>query len=97
MLKIKDFYLQGKSVSIKNGEHIRFWLDPWVYDDSLCEIAPTLYQLCEHKDVTVAQVKNGTVNIQFRGCLYRELAESWDKICEDVDNFSLVNEPDIID
>jgi hypothetical protein len=44
----------------------------------------------------VAQAKNGTVNIQFRRWLYRELAESWDKICEDMDNFSLVNEPDII-
>ena len=85
LLKIKDFYLQGRSVSIKNGENTRFWLDPWLYNKSICEITPILFQLCEHKDAFMAQVKNGTVNIQFRRWLYGELAESWDKIWEDVD------------
>jgi len=31
LLKVRDIYLQGRSISIKNGELTRFWLDPWVY------------------------------------------------------------------
>jgi hypothetical protein len=45
LLKIKDLYLQGRSVSIQNGENIRFWLDPWLYDISLKDYAPVLFDL----------------------------------------------------
>jgi len=29
LLKVKDIYLQGRGITINNGEKTRFWLDPW--------------------------------------------------------------------
>ena len=57
LLKVKDVYLQGRGIAIKNGERTRFWVDPWLYDKPIMFIAPILYILCDQKDVNVADVK----------------------------------------
>ena len=49
-----------------------FWLDPWVYDSSICAIAPVLFELCENKCVSVAQALSGNV-ISFRRWLFGDL------------------------
>ena len=49
LLKIKDIYLQGRVVTIRNGEKVRFWLDVWLYDEPLCKIALVLFELCDNK------------------------------------------------
>jgi hypothetical protein len=66
LLKIKSIYLQGRIVSIKNGESVRFWWDNWLYDLPLKEVAPVLFELNENKGVYISQVKNGEVVMQFR-------------------------------
>jgi hypothetical protein len=96
LLKIKNIYLQGRTVSIKNGEAVRFWWHPWLYDLPLKECVPVLFELSENKNAYVAQVKNGEINMQFRGWLQGELAVCWDKIRCDVENFPLINEADLI-
>lgn len=88
--------MQGRIVSIKNGENVRFWLDPWLYDISLKECAPVLFELSENKNVFVAQVKNGEISLQFRRWLHGDLALCWDKIWSNVENFSLTNDSDCI-
>jgi hypothetical protein len=96
LLKIKSIYLQGRNVSIKNGESVRFWWDNWLYDLPLKEVAPVLFELSENKGVYVSQVKNGEVVMQFRRWLYGDLALCWERIWSDVKNFSLSNESDVI-
>lgn len=66
LLKVKDVYLKGRGISIKNGVKTRFWCDSWLYDRPLMIITPILYILCEQKEVSVADVKNGIVQITFR-------------------------------
>lgn len=72
LLKVKDIYLQGRGVIIKNGEKTRFWLDPWVYKDPICLIAPALFELCDCKDILVANALNGS-SITFRRWLFGDL------------------------
>jgi len=96
LLIIKSIYLQGRNVSIKNGESVRFWWDNWLYDLPLKEVAPVLFELSENKGVYVSQVKNGEVVMQFRRWLYGDLALCWERIWSDVKNFSLSNESDVI-
>lgn len=86
LLRVKDIYLQGRVIKIGNGELTSFWSDVWLYDEPLSSFAPILYELCETKNVTVAQVRNG-VNITFRRWLFEELRTCWDKICYDMPFF----------
>jgi len=44
----------------------RIWIDSWLYDKLLCTIAPIIFILCEQKEVSVAKVKNGEVQLKFR-------------------------------
>lgn len=59
-------------------------------------IAPTLFELCDNKNVTVAKVKSREVILQFRRWLNDDMARCWVKIWEDVENYCLVSEPDRI-
>ena len=43
LLKVKEVYLQGRGISIRNGKRTRFWSDPWLYDKPISYIAPTLF------------------------------------------------------
>ena len=89
LLKVRDIYLQGRVVSIKNGVKTRFWCDPWLYDKPLMVIIPTLFLLCDQKEVFVADVKNGNVQITFRRRLTDGLQLSWDGIKVDVERYQL--------
>lgn len=96
LLKFKDVYLQGRTVSIKNGENVRFWLDPWLYEEPLKDIAPILYKLSMNKLVSVAKVKNGEVSMQFSRWLHGDLAAMWGEIWDDTIDFALSSDQDII-
>jgi len=69
LLKVKDIYLQGREIKAGKGELTSFWLDSWLYDEPLSSCAPILFELCDNKNVTVAQVRNG-FNITFRRWLF---------------------------
>ena len=88
--------MQGRTVIIKNGENVRFWSDPWLYDKPLKDIAPILYKLSENKLVSVAKVKREEVVMQFSRWLHGDLAAMWDKIWNDTVEFALSSDQDII-
>lgn len=95
LLKVKNIYLQGRSVAIKNGQLTRFWLDPWLYSKPLYLIVPILFELCEDKGISVAQVIGGTP-VSFRRWLFVDLRTCWDKILNDTMKFQLDNDSDVI-
>ena len=96
MLKIKDIYLQGRGIEIRNGEKTRFWYDPWLYDKPILLIAPTLFFLCDQKDISVADIKHSRIHVTFRRWLTDELQTCWDKINSDVNTFQLQENEDVI-
>jgi len=56
-----------------NGKKTRFWSDPWLYEKPLYATIPVLFILCNQKEVSVADVKSGRVEITFRRWLPAEL------------------------
>lgn len=65
MLKVKDIYLHGRCISVKNGQKTLFWQDSWRYGKPLCVMFPELYKLCEQKNLFVHQVIKGEVRTTF--------------------------------
>jgi hypothetical protein len=96
LLKVKDIYLQGRGISVKNGELTRFWQDPWIYEEPLSSHAPLLFELCENKNITVACALKGD-QIRFRRWLHNEIRNEWEKIWEDASKFQLEDQEDIVD
>ena len=86
LLKVKDIYLQGRGISFGNGNLTRFWLDPWLYKEPLHIIAPVLFELCENKNLIVAQFFYG-MQITFRRWLFDELRVCWNNILHDMSVF----------
>jgi len=95
LLKIKHIYLQGRGISIGDGVLTRFWLDPWLYKEPLYVIAPILFELCENKNISVAQALNGT-QISFRRWPFDDLRSTWETIWHDAVNFRLTSNADSV-
>jgi hypothetical protein len=95
LLKVKDIYLQGRSVSFGKGNLTRFWLEPWVYKDPLYLSAPLLFELCENKEITVAHFLKGSA-ITFRRWLFDDLRTSWNSILQDTINIQVVDRDDTV-
>jgi hypothetical protein len=79
LLKVKHIYLLGRGISIDNGVLTRFWIDPWLYKEILYLIAPVLFELCDNKNISVAQALSGT-QISFRRWLFDDLTSTWEVI-----------------
>jgi hypothetical protein len=95
LLKVKDIYLQGREISIGNGNLVRFWLDPWLYKEPLHIFAPVLFELCENKNLTVVQFFDG-MQITFRRWLFDELRVCWNNILHDASVFILSDNTDTV-
>lgn len=95
LLKVKNVYLQGRGISVKDGTLTRFWQDPWVYDEPLVSHVPVLFELCENKKISVAHALQGEP-ILFRRWLHSELRIQWEKIWDDAVNFQLEDYQDNI-
>jgi hypothetical protein len=95
MLKIKHIYLQGRGIYVKNGVLTKFWQDPWLFDEPLAVVVPTLFELSKNKSISVAQAIQGEP-ICFRRWLHFELRAQWEKVWEAARNFQLDNSQDNI-
>ena len=73
----------------------RFWLDPWLYKEPLYVIVPILFELCENKNISVAQALNGT-QISLRRWLFDDLRSTWETIWLDAVNFWLTSNVDSV-
>lgn len=94
LLKVKDMYIQGRGIRIRNGPKTRFWYDPWLYDVPIYKIAPVLFILNKQKEVTVADIKTGIVQLTFSRWLSNELQTCLRLILDDVDSFQLQDDED---
>jgi hypothetical protein len=65
----EDFFSRG-SFNIGNGLDTRFWEDTWLGNKSLAQQYPSLYNIVQRKQVSVANVLNqNPLNISFRQTL----------------------------
>lgn len=55
LLKVKDLYLQSRSMVVGNGKKTDFWLDPWCGVVSLKDKFPYLYDICADQNIKVRE------------------------------------------
>jgi hypothetical protein len=66
LLKVNDTYLRRRKISLRNGNLVRFWKDPWLHDTPLLVNYPMLFNISLVPDVTFAEVVQLNFNISFR-------------------------------
>jgi hypothetical protein len=77
-MNIKDEFFKRGSLVVGNGQNTRFWEDTWLGDLPLKDQYPTLYNIVNHTNVTVAHVMGSTpLNIGFRRALSGNKWDRW--------------------
>lgn len=94
LLKIKHIYLQGRKMIVRDGKLTSFWYDAWLYDDSLFDLFPDLFKLCDQKTISVHQMVSVSIVITFSRWLTPQLNSQWGKILNDVAVFPFMDESD---
>jgi hypothetical protein len=90
----EEFFARGH-FQLGDGNSIRFWEDIWLGDTSLAHQYPSLYNIVQYKNVTVANVLSyAPLNISFRQVLNGNKWMDWSHLCRRLMTISLVNEQD---
>jgi hypothetical protein len=78
LMKVKDEFFKRGSFQIGNGQSTRFWEDIWLGQRSLASEYPSLYNIVNHRNVTVENVLSASpLNISFRRTLNDYKWERW--------------------
>ena len=78
------------------GKKPLLWEDSWLHDNPICIDHPTLYEICEDKDITVHEVLAKRGHLSFKRWLSPLLFEEWIRQLEQVFSFQFCNQEDII-
>jgi hypothetical protein len=77
-MKVKNDLFSRGSFNIGNGQNARFWEDTWLGDVPLKDQYPSLYNVVNHTNVTVAHVFSlAPLNIGFRRTLSGNRWDRW--------------------
>jgi hypothetical protein len=88
---VKDGFINRGSFVIKDGASTRFWEDVWLGNTSLSTQYPSLYNIVQHKHVTVANVLSNTpLNVGFNRLLTRDKYEAWLNLVERLMSINLI-------
>jgi hypothetical protein len=67
IMRVKEKFMAKGSFKLGDGSGVRFWEDIWLGDTPLANQYPSLFNIVQHKNVTVAQVlAHSPLNIRFR-------------------------------
>jgi hypothetical protein len=70
LMNVKEEFFSRGSFVVGNGRNTRFWEDIWLGDKSLADEYSSLYNIANHKNVTVENVLvSNPLNIGFRRTL----------------------------
>jgi hypothetical protein len=95
LLKIKDDFFSRGSFNVGNGMDTRFWEDSWLGDKPLAQQYPSLYNIVQRKQVSVANVlSHNPLNISFRRTLSDNRWFQWLHLIQRLTNVQLNNEKD---
>jgi hypothetical protein len=96
LLKIKDIYLQGRKILVKNGKNTSFWKDSWLYEKPLCILYPDLFKFYEQPNVSIFQVHSNIESVSFTRWLTGNLLLDWNKIVDDMNNINFITDNDVV-
>jgi hypothetical protein len=90
-----DFFSLDGYFKIGNGATVRFWEDVWMGDLPLAQQYSFLYNIVQHKSVSVSTVLAHTpINISFRRGLNDHKWSQWLHLCERLISVTLSIESD---
>jgi hypothetical protein len=94
-MKVKDNFFERGSFNVGNGESIRFWEDTWLGGTPLAHQYPSLYNIVQRKQVSLANVMAQVpLNIGFRQALSGTRADRWIHLVQRLMNVYLTTQPD---
>ncbi|WVZ60787.1 LOW QUALITY PROTEIN: hypothetical protein U9M48_010767 [Paspalum notatum var. saurae] len=96
LLKVKEYYLQGRGIIVGNGDKTLLWHDIWLGDIPLCDKFPMLYAICDSRQINIKEVLACNLQIRFSRWLYPELRTQWNRICDLLGNINGQNGGDTI-
>ena len=73
MLRIKQLYLQSRSMKVGNGQKTDFWGDAWCGSRPLRDAFPNLYEICVEQQISVAAMAERGWRLNIRRWLDVEL------------------------
>lgn len=94
LLKVRDYYTQGRVLLIGNGKKSDFWRDKWCGNFSLCEKFKNLYEICYDRKVTVPEMGQRRWIMGFRRWLPENLQMELREMRDILVAVSLNNEKD---
>jgi hypothetical protein len=82
MLKVREYYIQGRHIITRSGDKTRFWEDSWLLDTSLAISEPYLFDICNDKKILVIDVIKKNVQLDFRRWFSDDDRKKWAEILE---------------
>jgi hypothetical protein len=83
LMRVKEKFMARGFFKLGDGSIVRFWEDIWMGDTSLAAQYPSLYNIVQHKNVTVAHVlAQSPLDIRFRRHLAGHKWTSWLHLCQ---------------
>jgi hypothetical protein len=78
LINVKEEFISRGSFVVGNGLKTRFWEDTWLGDRPLADDYPLLYNIVNHKNVTIENVLGSNpINIGFRQTLNGNKWDRW--------------------
>jgi hypothetical protein len=95
LMRVKDIFFSRGKFKVGNGSDTRYWEDVWLGETTLAHQYPSLYNIVQCKNVTVANVlTQAPLNMGFRHVLSGNRWTSWLCLCRRLMGIQLTNESD---
>jgi hypothetical protein len=82
MLKVREYYMQGRHIITQSGDKSRFWEDSWLLETPLAISKPYLFDICNDKKILVIDVIEKNAQLDFRRWISDDDRKKWAEILE---------------
>lgn len=87
LVKVKEYYIEGRQIDTRSGDKTSFWEDPWHCEMPLAISDPELYDICNDKDILVMEIREKNDQLDFRRWFCEDGGARWYKILEKFHTF----------
>jgi hypothetical protein len=95
LMKVKEEFFERGKFKIGNRVETRFWEETWLGNSPLAHQYPSLYNIVQRKEVSVAQVLSQVpLNIGFRQALTENRGTRWLHLVSKLIDINLSTQPD---
>jgi hypothetical protein len=95
MLKVKDIYVSGRSMSVRDGRRTHIWGDKWCDQIPLKDKFPGLFAICNEQDTTVHEAAQKDWHFDYRRQLAHDIQIQLVRMIILLDPIILTNGEDI--